>query len=144
MFDINNEELIMKLIEQKDDDDFVIPLYVKIYNNIYSITELDKIEEYDPSSFKIGFGSLSGAMFVKNNFPNMYTFDFNIVKTFRKFDNVYNIDVRYIIFESSYVDDIDNIHKQINRYVNMIEDYVVTRVNAIKKERIRKLLNDNS
>ena len=73
MFDINDKETIIKIIKQRSDDEYVIPLYVKIYNKTYSILELDSIKDFNQSSFKVGFGTAS-SMFMKNSFPKLFVF----------------------------------------------------------------------
>jgi hypothetical protein len=84
MFDVNNKDIIVKLIMTKDDD-IVIPLYVKIYNMRYSILELNDITDFDASSFKVGFGT-STSFLLKNSFPDKNIFDFDNISTFIEFD----------------------------------------------------------
>lgn len=144
MFDINNEELIMKLVDQKDDH-VLIPLYVKIDNDIYSILELDQISRYNPSTFKIGFGTAEG-LFIKPSFNSKDVLSFNVVKVFSKYIEKYSSDVRYIVFESGYVsnDDIELYKEEINIYMDMLSTHISKHVEKLRKELIRKQMEENS
>ena len=139
MFDINDKETIIKIINQRSDNEYVIPLYVKIYNKTYSILELDSIKDFNQSSFKVGFGTAS-SMFMKNSFPNQYAFDFETMSVFKEFDQTYNTEIRYVVFETSMVDQISELHEQIDRYILMLEEYVGEHVQQIKKELMKVLL----
>ena len=48
MFDMGNEEIIMKLIDERDKNCHVIPLYVHINNQRYNLWELKEkmLQEY--------------------------------------------------------------------------------------------------
>lgn len=144
MFDIENREMIVKIIENCKPDEYVIPLYVRIYDKYYSITEMDEIEDFNPSAFKVGFGSAC-SMFRKNSFPSKYTYEFDNTFVFNEFDEERNVYVRYIVFES---DGISNntedhpIYEQINEYCDMLFNYIKDRVMKIKKERIRKQIEE--
>jgi hypothetical protein len=53
--------------------------------------------------------------------------------------------VQYIIFESSYIDDNDSyLNKNINKYYNMLLEYVMNKVEANKKELIKKTMEELS
>ena len=71
---------------------------------------------------------------------------FNVVKVFNKYIEKYSSDVRYIVFESGYVsnDDIELYKEEINTYMNMLSTYVSDNVSKIRKELIRKQLEDNN
>ena len=143
MFDINDKETIIKIINQRGDDEYVIPLYVKIYNKTYSILELDSIKDFNQSSFKVGFGTAS-SMFMKNSFPNQYAIDFETMSVFKEFDQTYNTEIRYVVFETSMVDQVSELHEQIDRYILMLEEYVGEHVQQIKKELIQKQMEEHS
>lgn len=141
MFDINNNELIKRIICQRSDDEVVIPLYVKIYNDTYPILEIDNITQYNPTAFKIGFGT-AHSMFMKNYFPPDRVREFDVVKSFDEFDNDSNCYVRYIVFESSYMNDDDNmgvISDQINNFMDILGKYISEKTEQHRK----KMLEDN-
>ena len=122
MFDLKDwdSNCIKDIIKSRDEDSYVIPLYVKIYNKTYDMLELDTIKEYDESSFKVGFGS-STKLLMKNSFMDKYKFEFDFVDKFEHYDYEENKAVSYIIFESYNVDsDVSIIHKQVNLYVDAL------------------------
>lgn len=143
MFDINDKDTIIKIINQRNDEEYVIPLYVKMYNTTYPILELDSITDFNQSSFKVGFGT-SSSMFMKNSFPNQYAFDFDTVSVFKEFDQTYNTEIRYVVFETSMVDQVSELHEQIDQYILMLEEYVSEHVKQIKKELIKKQMEEQS
>ena len=112
-------------------------------NKTYSILELDSIKDFNQSSFKVGFGTAS-SMFMKNSFPNQYAFDFETMSVFKEFDQTYNTEIRYVVFETSMVDQISELHEQIDRYILMLEEYVGEHVQQIKKELIQKQMEEHS
>lgn len=143
MFDMNNKELVKKIIDQRDDDEYVIPLYVKIYNEKFSILELDNITDISPSSFKVGFGS-SSSIFTKNSFISKYAMDFETINVFKVFDNDNNVDVLYNIFETGFVTENSDMHIQINDYVQMLMDRISDSVSIKRKKMLEDLDNENS
>lgn len=145
MFDITNKELIMKLVSMKDDD-IVIPLYVRTDIDRYSILELDDIISYSPSSFKVGFGTVSG-LFVKNGFDNRRAFDFDVINVFNHYNEETMSESKYTIFESGYITDgeiNDTLNFQINFYIDILEEYVRKHVDEVRRELIRKQMEENS
>ena len=142
MFDVNNKDIIVKLIMTKDDD-IVIPLYVKIYNMRYSILELNDITDFDASSFKVGFGT-STSFLLKNSFPDKNIFDFDNISTFIEFDEKLNSNIIYRVFESAHANGGDVVHKQINKYYEMLNNYVSNLAIEKKKELINKTMEEYS
>lgn len=140
MFDVNDKELVKKIIDQRDDDEYVIPLYVKIYNEKFSILELDNITDISPSSFKVGFGS-SSSMFIRNSFISKYAMDFEPINVFGVFDNDNGVDILYNIFESSFVTENSDMHIQINNYVHILMDYISNLVNNKRKKMLEEIIN---
>jgi hypothetical protein len=137
MFDIDNRDLIMRLICERYENELVIPLYVNIYNKKYSISEINEIKDYSSSIFKVGFGSAS-SLFMKNSFPTKHIYEFSNVTTFTEYDDNTNTATRYYIFESSYIDnEYSELYKQINSYISILEEYIDKHVKELKKELIR-------
>ena len=124
MFDLTERDYIKAVIDSREEDKYVIPLYVKIYNNTYSLLELDKIEEYDERSFKVGFGS-STKLLMKNSFLDRYRYELEFIDKFEHYDYEENKGVSYIIFESGGVDYYtSNMHKQINSYIDALNERI--------------------
>lgn len=119
MFDSTNIDYIKNVINSRESDEYIIPLYVKIFNKTFSILELDDIDNYDSSTFKIGFGS-SISILSKNSFISKFIYEFNFIQRFNEYSYEENCDTAYIIFESGYVDDSSVMHKQINQYVDIL------------------------
>ena len=122
MFDLTNVEFIKKVIDSRDDNMLIIPLYVKIYHNTYSLIDLPDIREYNPASFKVGFGTSIG-LEIKNSFPNNHLLDMDVIHIIRDVDKDTGVISKYLIFESDDVDGNEDIlFNQIHQYVTMIKD----------------------
>lgn len=139
----NSEQIIARLIKNRKDDAYVMPLYIKIYNDIIDIRNIDSIENFTPSSLKVGFGAVCGC-FVNNQFPIKYIDNFDIVRTFSLFDPVMNTDYQYYIFESSDpYGNIDHpIFEQIGYYYWMIREKLEDNQKRIRLEKIRKAMEE--
>lgn len=123
MFDSTNIDYIKRVIDSRESYEYVIPLYVKIFNKKFSILELDDIDNYDSSTFKIGFGS-SISILSKNSFISKFIYEFNFIQRFNEYNYEENCDTAYIIFESGYVDNSSVMHEQINQYVDILSNKV--------------------
>ena len=146
MFDITDKEMIMNIINQKKPDMIVIPLYVKVFNRIYGITELDNIMDFSKFSFKIGFGAMNQSYkSTKSNFPMNQLQCFYDPRLYHYFDEENQFKTDYVVFESDKIDVTTNgiskeIIEEINRYFDMLSDYIDTRVTKMKKERIKEMI----
>lgn len=138
MFDINDKDKIMKLINMRDEDQIIIPLYVQIYNKRYSLLELGEIKtRFTKGCFKVGFGT-ADALFMKNSFPTRRFSEFNIIDIFTEYDDEKDVTVRYMVFESSDIeDDGSKLIEQVNYYTdmlyehtwNLVDDYIKRMIN---------------
>jgi hypothetical protein len=138
MFDINDKDKIMKLINMRDEDQIIIPLYVQIYNKRYSLLELSEIKtRFTKGCFKVGFGT-ADALFMKNSFPTRRFSEFNIIDIFTEYDDEKDVTVRYMVFESSDIeDDGSKLIEQVNYYNDMLYEYTWNLVDAY----IKKMIN---
>ena len=144
MFNVEDKEMIMSIINNRKSDELVIPLYVKVGNQRYSLLEIEDIPDCSPSIFKIGFGS-SNSVFTRIKFPNDKLMYFSEAKLFNHFDEDKQILIQYITFESSDVEDNDTLlNKNINMYYDMLLEYVMENVDKNKKERIKKTMEELS
>lgn len=144
MFDVNDKDSIIKLIEsRRTNDEVIIPVYVRVGNKVFSLTELDDITNCSPSIFKIGFGT-SDSIFVRNKFPKNRLIDFYNVKLFTIFDDDKQCAVEYITFESSDVNGESVVDEQINKWYYMILEHVMNHVNELRKEAIKNIMNELS
>ena len=144
MFNVEDKEMIMNIINNRKENELVIPLYVRVGNIRYSLFEVDEIPDCSPSIFKIGFGS-SNSVFTRIKFPNDKLMYFSEAKLFNHFDEDKQILIQYITFESSDVEDDGSIlNENINRYYDILLEYVMSHVEINKKERIKKTIEELS
>lgn len=144
MFNVEDKEMIMNIINNRKVNELVIPLYVRVGNIRYSLFEVDEIPDCSPSIFKIGFGS-SNSVFTRIKFPNDKLMYFSEAKLFNHFDEDKQILIQYITFESSDVEDDGSIlNENINRYYDILLEYVMSHVEINKKERIKKTIEELS
>ena len=144
MFNVEDKEMIMNIINNRKVNELVIPLYVRVGNIRYSLFEVDEIPDCSPSIFKIGFGS-SNSVFTRIKFPNDKLMYFSEAKLFNHFDEDKQILIQYIAFESSDVEDDGSIlNENINRYYDILLEYVMSHVEINKKERIKKTIEELS
>ena len=102
MFD--DKEWIKKLVNMRDEDQIVIPLYVQIYGKKYSLLELDTIKvRFSEGAFKIGYGT-ADSLFMPNSFPINRIRDFDVITVFTEYDNEKDRTIRYMVFESGNID----------------------------------------
>lgn len=102
MFD--DKEWIKKLVNMRDEDQIVIPLYVQIYGKKYSLLELDTIKvRFSEGAFKIGYGT-ADSLFMPNSFPINRIRDFDVITVFTEYDNGKDRTIRYMVFESGNID----------------------------------------
>lgn len=133
MFDLENHELITKLVNMRDDGEYVIPLYVQVYGKRYGILELDQItDRFTRNIFKVGFG-VSNGLFVKDSFPPYELEYFNVVKSFICHDEETGADVCTSVIETGdvamYMDRAsDPLRGQISDYYNLLYDHVYKQV----------------
>lgn len=145
-FNIDDHARIAELINNRKEDAFVMPLYLKVYNTIYDIRDIKEIKSFSPSGFKIGFGACN-SLFSKNNFPTQYIYNFGNVNVFTEYNEKYNSDNRYIVFESSSIDDESKlaehpIFEQINYYYELFKNYLLEISDSYRKEIIEEKLNN--
>lgn len=102
MFDIDNHEMIMQMISAKHPDAYVIPLYVQLYRDRYSITELKQIKQFNPAGFRVGFGARV-SIFDKRSFPSDKMFAYEIETVFSHFNENKNADEKFVVFSTTIV-----------------------------------------
>ena len=133
MFDTSDKDLIIKLINQRGEN-VVFPLYVKIYNNTYSLLELDEITSCSRFSFKVGFGSENSPLDYRQKVPYEKILGYENKTIFTEYDEEVQIDRRYIVFETRNVEDDGTVvNDEINYYYDMLFEYVMTHVEQLKQ-----------
>lgn len=138
IFMLENRDWVKSLINMRDDDVVIIPLYIQIYGQKYSLLNLDEVKKrFSPSAFKIGYGT-ADAWFMKNSFPVNRINDFDLIDTFNEYDVENERNIRYTVFESGDVDVIegDSLTEEIHMYFDLLFNNVKERVDAYFKSLI--------
>lgn len=144
MFNIEDKETIMKLIDIRNKNELVVPVYLRVGNNTYYLSEVDEITSCSPSIFKVGFGS-SDSVFIRNKFPKNKLINFTNPRTFTNFNEEEQCATEYITFESSYLEyDRTDLTNEISRWYFILLDYTMTHVEKNKKLRIKRMMEEQS
>lgn len=146
MFDIKNHDRVMELIDGRLKSSYVEPLYVKIYNNIYGLDELDAIDDFNPSAFKVGFGSSLG-LFIRKPIDMRCLISLDVVDKFKTYKEEIQCEHVYYVFETGQLIQNDPSHEtfkeffeQIDYYYWLLRDHIEERHSIIKKKRMEELL----
>lgn len=141
-FDIMNNDRILELINKRKEGAYVIPLYIRIYNKLIDLRDIDKIDNFIPSAMKVGFGGMYGIL-NRTQFPIKYIDNFDIVRKFNMFDTRINNDVQCFVFESSdpYWNIDHDIFEQIDYYYWMIRMYLEERMKMLKIKNKDKIID---
>lgn len=143
MFDVNDREYIVDMIRKKKPDAFVIPLYVKVYNQTYTMHELNTIPNFNPSGFRVGFGAVV-SMFDRYSLPQDKMFRFECIDAFNVHNEKYNADEKFIVIEigiftdDDQFDENDPVYEQLGYYYNLLREYL----NHINKEKRRRMIEE--
>ena len=131
-FMLEDRTWVKNLINSRDDDEIIIPLYVQIYGKKYPLLKLDEIKKrFSPSAFKVGYGT-ADAWFMKNSFPVHRISEFDLVDTFSEYDSENERNIRYTVFESGDVDtsEENKLNEEIHMYFDLLFNNVKERVDA--------------
>lgn len=149
MFNLEDKDLIKRIIDQRDKGAILIPVCVKIDQFYWNILEFDKYE-ITGSNIKIVFGT-SNNVFIHNKFPKNTLINFDNVRIFKSFDDDTQVSTEYIIFEASDYDGTDitdpkliSVYKEINNWYDIVGPYVEDILNRNRKEVIMRMMEENS
>ena len=124
-----DKDYIKNLVNQRDDDQIVIPLYVQIYGKKYSLLELKDVKvRFTEGAFKVGYGT-ADALFMRNSFPINRIRDFDVITVFTEYDDKMDRTIRYMVFESGNIDlpdvgEEDKLSEEICSYFDMLYTHV--------------------
>lgn len=124
-----DKDYIKNLVNQRDDDQIVIPLYVQIYGKKYSLLELKDVKvRFTEGAFKVGYGT-ADALFMPNSFPINRIRDFDVITVFTEYDDRKDRTIRYMVFESGNIDlpdveEEDKLSEEICSYFDMLYTHV--------------------
>ena len=132
MFDFDNTEFIMKVTNMREAGMIVMPLYVKVYNDTFSMLDIDTMTVYNPAGFKVGFSACVG-MGIHDPFPTNVLLDYDIINVINDIDPDTGVSCKYMVLESDGNVDMDSIlGKQISMYVNALKNKCKCIVDAYK------------
>lgn len=123
-----DKDYIKNLVNQRDDDKIVIPLYVQIYGKKYSLLELKNVKvRFTESAFKVGYGT-ADALFMPNSFPVKRILDFDVITVFTEYDDKMDRTIRYMVFESGDLElpdaeEKDKLSEEIHGYFDMLYNH---------------------
>ena len=130
-----DKDYIKNLVNQRDDDQIVIPLYIQIYGKKYSLLELKDVKvRFTEGAFKVGYGT-ADALFMPNSFPINRIRDFDVITVFTEYDDKKDRTIRYMVFESGNIDppadeyinfdkeEDDKLSEQIRTYFEMLYNH---------------------
>ena len=132
---LSDREFQQKLIDSRNPDQLVIPLYVIVCNQKYSIMDLDSIKQYvSESQFKVGFGTSSSLISKPNNFPGGQLYNFNVSEAFTVTDDETKISTNYIIMEESLTPEDDDstltkIYSEIDNWIHLLYGKYISYIN---------------
>ena len=146
MFNLENSELIKRLIDLRDYGSLIYPVCVKIDQNYWGIPELAN-SNIIGSNIKIVFGT-SINVFTKNKFPKNLLLMFDNVNMFGYFDEEKQVATDYFYFESDYVEavgsDLMKVGEEINYWCNAIITYVKKIIEKNRAKVIKRMMEENS
>lgn len=124
---MSDEEFIKTLVESRDPNNFVIPLYVKVANKEYALLDMNDIQmKVSKSAFKVGFASKYSITEINDSFPTKLLYNFNIMNHFIVTDPETKFNTEYIILEESYFDEmsddslLNKIYEEMNRWIDLL------------------------
>lgn len=151
MFDLNDKNRIMELIDGRKCDSYIEPLYIKMYNDKYGLDEIKDIHDFNPSAFKVGFGSSNG-LFVKKAFQPTMATALDVITVFNMYKEDLQCSRNYYVFEMGYFVNtnpssnqyIDELYSQIEYYYEMLYNYLETHTKELKKQWLQNLIEESS
>lgn len=140
MFELNIET-VKRYASLRKDGAFVMPMYISLYNEKYSLCELDKIVTYTPNSVKVGFVSVMSSKEDKPFILNSI-YEVQNVQVFKEHDN--DTEIKYIVFETGNLIGNNEMYNQINYYVNIFDEHIKNIVISYRnklREELQKYYN---
>lgn len=120
---LTDHEFIKSLVDDRKDKEILVPLYVKVYNNKYSLLDIKNVDKkISINQFKIGFGTSKGSIPKPNDFPVSQLIKFNCEETFKDIDDETGIETNYFIIEEGLRDpeDDDKVIEEINYWIERL------------------------
>lgn len=149
MFIKDDQDAIVRMINAKRNDAYLVPVYIRSYNDTFLLDELDQVVNLDQSGMHVGFG-IKFSMFEKKQFPIELFEHFPCVTAFTRHDESINTDVKYFIFEtgdpekdsSDIKDKYQELYMQLTYYFNMLKDHLVQQHEENRKRKVAELMEE--
>jgi hypothetical protein len=142
MYELSQEDA-MTLMKSRNDNEILIPVYVIVGDEKYSLFDINSIAYCSRSIFKVGF--VTGVyLFGKNNFPEDRLFEFDNQTIYTEFDIDKNIEYKCYVLETGLLISNDSFAEYVNNWIDLIFDKIMVNVNEIKKERIKRTMEELS
>ena len=142
MYELSREDAF-KLMKARNDNEILIPVYVIVGDEKYSLSDIKSITYCSRSIFKVGF--VTGVyLFGKNNFPENRLFEFDNQKLYTEFDIDQNVEYKCYVLETGLLIKDDTFAKDVNNWIDLIFEKIMANVNEIKKERIKRTMEELS
>ena len=136
-----DKEYVKKLVNMRDDDKIVIPLYIQIFGKKYSLLQLDAVKKrFSKNIFKVGYAT-ADALFMNNSFPVNRIGEFDLIDTFTEYDTDMERNIRYTVFESGDVDVKED--NELDNEIHMYFDCLFNRVKSHVDEHFKSLIEQD-
>ena len=125
---VTDNDFQKSLIDSRNEDQILIPLYVIVCNQKYSVLDLDTIERrVTPYQFKVAFGTSNSVIVRGNNFPVRLLYNFNVESIFSDVNPITDIQTDYFIIEESLFADmveedpiLRKLYEDINNWIQLL------------------------
>ena len=125
---VTDNDFQKSLIDSRNEDQILIPLYVIVCNQKYSVLDLDTIERrVTPYQFKVAFGTSNSVIVRGNNFPVRLLYNFNVESIFSDVNPITDIQTDYFILEESLFADVleedpilRKLYEDINNWIQLL------------------------
>lgn len=138
-----DKDMIKTLIDSRDSNYFLMPLYVNIFGKKYAILDIPNITQSVPiSSFKVGFGTSYSVISNCKSFPTKEMYKYNCEDAFKYTDEETSVDTHYFIIEETRMNDesSDIIDKEINMWIDSLYSKSESYAKAYKQNLIKEQL----
>ena len=128
------------VIDSRNEDQFLVPLFVVVCNQRYSILDIDMIKQIVPSQFKVAFGTSNSVISKPNNFPTRLSYNFNIENIFSIVDPITESQTDYFILIESLEDTneedelLKTLYEEINYWIKLLYDTITSRIEHSKED----------
>lgn len=135
-----DKDIIKNLIDNRNPEFFLMPLYVNLFGKKYAILDICNITQSVPkSAFRVGFGA-SHSIIGNKNFPTGEMYKYNCEESFKYTVEETGIETHYFIIEESLMNEdesnpiVSEINMWIDKLYSRVEEYVKAYKETLKNE----------